>query len=239
MPSRGVLLQEEIASTTLPESPARLFAHRDRTPRWQQEPFSPRKGAQSKPLVVTIGVDPSVQSRAGTDSVERVVATAEAIQIVDAGVVGRKAVAAQDLTAGTIINEFREPVFDHPTMHTVCLSESVHVAPTEGAEFISHACADTNCRIVVSSDGKVGRVTVTKPVRKGEDFSFNYNTTEWRMSCPFTCVCSSCSKLEAPRLVAGFANLSREERIRIQSETSPYVRRLAEVEEESEAHAKR
>jgi hypothetical protein len=77
--------------------------------------------------------------------------------------VGRKAIAARDLKIGSIINEFSAPVFRHPTMHTVCLTNGVHVPPTFGAEFISHACGvDTNISMVVQPDARSVKVVVTK-----------------------------------------------------------------------------
>jgi len=116
---------------------------------------------------------------------------------------GRKAVARCNLAPNTVINEFFDPVMTRPTMHTICLGANVHVAPTYGAEFISHACAGTNTRILVGASS--GKVVVTKPVAAGEDLSFNYETTEWVLSCPFECACASCLASGSKRLVRGFA----------------------------------
>jgi hypothetical protein len=144
------------------------------------------------------------------------------------GVSGRKAVARTTLEAGTVLNEFAQPVFTRPTMHTVCLSASVHVAPTQGAEFISHACADTNTRITVSANGLQGKVVTTRKVFEGEDLSFNYQTTEWILSCPFQCACKSCCLAAGDKvIIRGFAFLPPAERMRLWNEASPYVRAMA------------
>jgi hypothetical protein len=159
---------------------------------------------------------------------------------------GRKAVAAQGLAPGTVINHFFEPVLTRPTMHTICLGEHYHVAPTQGAgafvcvcvsaptltpsprsEFISHACEGSNTRILVGAPQQGGKVVVTRPVAQGEDLSFNYNTTEWIMSCPFDCACASCTLSPSKRQVRGFAFLSPSERMKIYHETTPWIRSLA------------
>mmetsp|Transcript_15203 Transcript_15203/g.18809 ORF Transcript_15203/g.18809 Transcript_15203/m.18809 type:complete len:221 (+) Transcript_15203:471-1133(+) len=158
-----------------------------------------------------------------------VVETEDALAVVPAGEIGDKAVAKIHLKAGTLINEFVAPVLTAPTMHTVQLCERVHVAPTRGAEFISHACTNTNTRIMVDSENYVGRFFVTRDVEAGEDLSFNYNTTEWDMNSPFACSCESCRATNSKH-IRGFKHLSLEERIAIIDETSPLIRAKAMAE---------
>lgn len=152
-----------------------------------------------------------------------IIETEDAIKILDAGAIGKKAVARVPMKAGTLINEFVDPVLTYPTMHTVQLCDDVHVAPTLGAELINHACSGTNTRIVVDSENKVGRFFTTQDVEEGEDLYFNYNTTEWDMSCPFVCSCPACQR-DGPRKVQGFKHLNLEERMEILNETSPLIR---------------
>jgi hypothetical protein len=156
--------------------------------------------------------------------------TRAAIKVVDGPKhVGKIAVAARDLKAGTVINEFSAPVFRGPTMHTVCLTNGIHVPPTFGAECISHACGlDTNISMVVQPDARSVKVVVTKDTACGEDLCFNYNTTEWTMSCPFECSCHSCRAEGQSRLVRGFAYLSAEEQDELINHgyVSPYIRSL-------------
>ena len=136
-----------------------------------------------------------------------------------------KAVAAVPLAPNTVINTFRAPVSSHATMHTICLGAGTHVAPTHGAEFISHACSGTNVKVVVAGPA-VGMLVVTKHVAAGEDLSFkcvvaarrraarlpwltralrSYETSEWALSCPFECACPSCLASGTKRVVRGFA----------------------------------
>jgi len=152
----------------------------------------------------------------------------EALELVATENIGRKAVARTALKAGTVVNYFDAPVVSRPLMHTVQFDEQVHVAPTEGAEFISHWCEDTNTRIVVAEDRRSAEFVVTQDVHPGEDLSFNYNTTEWDMESPFVCACPSCqARAQGPRLVRGFKHLSLEERAEIAHETSPLMREMA------------
>jgi|GEM_PF-1462816 len=149
--------------------------------------------------------------------------TKEALQLVETQAVGLKAVARNDLLRGTIINVFRSPILSSPTMHTVMLDEATHVAPTEGAECISHACDATNTRIIIHEDRKGASFVVTEDVAAGEDLTFNYNTTEWDMNSPFTCQCAACKQKGFPTVVRGFKHLSLEERSRIADEASPLI----------------
>jgi hypothetical protein len=115
-------------------------------------------------------------------------------------------------------------------MHTVCLTNGVHVAPTFGAEFISHACGlDTNVSMIVQPDAHSCKVVITKDTSLGEDLYFNYNTTEWTMSCPFQCSCHVCRNEGKSRLVRGFAHLSVEEQDELieANEVSTYIKSLA------------
>lgn len=164
-----------------------------------------------------------------------VMKTEDALELVETKTIGRKAIARVPLAAGTVINVFREPVEGRPTMHTVQFDETTHVAPTLGAEFISHACAGTNTRIVVHDDRKAASFVVTKDVDAGEDLSFNYNTTEWDMNSPFPCECADCKASGVTRSVRGFKHLSNADRMLIMNEVSPFVRQRT-MEELKEIH---
>jgi hypothetical protein len=157
--------------------------------------------------------------------------TRMAIKVVDGPKhVGKKAIAARDLKAGMVINEFSAPVYRQPTMHTVCLTNGVHIPPTFGAECISHACGlETNISMVVQPDARSVQVVVTKDTAMGEDLCFNYNTTEWTMSCAFQCACHACQSEGKSRLVNGFSNLTVEEQDELLTTgyVSPYIRGLA------------
>lgn len=138
--------------------------------------------------------------------------TREALRVVEGSKhVGRKAIAGRNMTKGELFNEFKAPVLPEPTMHTVCLGKGVHVSPTYGAEFISHACGTQvpNTQILVKD--RVGTFRALRNIEQGEDLYFNYTSTEWIMSSPFSCTCPQCLKDGVSRKIQGFSRLSESE----------------------------
>jgi hypothetical protein len=157
--------------------------------------------------------------------------TREAIKVIPHSVKGLVAVAAQNLNKGTTIHEIKGKVFNQPTMHTVCLGPEIHIVPTGGAECISHACYPsanieiTNVKVENNIEPSA-TVVCSRNIHEGEELAFNYNTTEWEMSSPFTCSCPAClAKGDMNRaLVRGFKFLNLSERLQILNACSPYIR---------------
>lgn len=153
--------------------------------------------------------------------------TKRAIRVVDTKQFGKKAVANVALQRGQVINRYNAPVFSSPTMHTVCLTESIHVAPTFGAECISHACGVDIPNTAMKVVGSEVQVVVTRDVSEGQDLFFNYNTTEWTMSCPFDCLCPHCtSPGRSSKRVQGFSKLSPCDQDELLPHASPFVKSL-------------
>lgn len=170
-------------------------------------------------------------SKLKDDAVGQIQATSnEMINLVKTDHMGYKAVASRDLKKNEIINTFSSPIHQVPNMHTVCFDEDVHVPPNNSAEFISHACSNTNTKIMVSSQSDYANFVVTKDVKAGEDLSFNYNTTEWHMSTPFLCGCGACKQKQFPSIVRGFKHLSPSEREDIIHEASNFIKQKARDE---------
>jgi predicted RecA/RadA family phage recombinase len=111
----------------------------------------------------------------------RKVPTTSVLSLVKCPIVGKKAIARHALPRGAVLNVFKSPVLTYPTMHTVQLKEGVHVAPTDGAECISHQCGpDTNSAVVVADDCKSAAFVTTKDVAEGEEMTFNVRTAACR-----------------------------------------------------------
>lgn len=164
----------------------------------------------------------------------RKVSTTSVLSIVKCPVVGKKAIAKHALASGAVLNVFKFPVLTYPTMHTVQLTEGVHVAPTDGAECISHQCGpDTNSAVVVADDCQSAAFVATRDVAEGEEMTFNYNTTEWEMSSPFPCVCKACQAKSTSgaaavsQVVRGFKYLTLKQRAEIAHMISPAVHDMA------------
>ena len=65
-----------------------------------------------------------------------------------------------------------------------------------------------------------------RAILKGEEITFNYNTTEYDMASPFEC-------WETGSMVRGYAHLSAAERAAIAKYAAPHVLRLAEQENDA------
>lgn len=135
------------------------------------------------------------------------------------GDMGQTAYASRDISSGTILFHCTGLLVPFPTMYTICVGEQQHLLFGEGAECIAHHC-DPNVQVTVNGDGTFDFVTI-KPIKLGELVTFNYNTTEWHMNTPFSCLCGSES---CAGLICGFKSLSKEDRQRLWPITSPVVK---------------
>jgi hypothetical protein len=86
--------------------------------------------------------------------------------------------------------------------------------------FINHSC-NPNCKV----DLEQMSIIAVKKIAKGEEMSFNYNTTEFDLLSKnesFDCYCGfkNCVKI-----VKGFRHLSRKQKISIASLLIPYTKR--------------
>lgn len=107
-----------------------------------------------------------------------------------------RVVAQVSIAAGDVVLHIEGLLQDHPTRYSVQVEEGMHVdVPPEHRgvaaadtgypwQFLNHSC-DPNARIV-------GRtVLAVRPITPGEEITFNYNTTEYLMACPFSCWCGA------------------------------------------------
>lgn len=97
--------------------------------------------------------------------------------------VGVKAVARQDLAAGTVV--FREcgPTSSRASVHSIQIDVEKHCEVTGEGRFCIHA-AEPTCYIRIHSPQDVAFVArVDCPV--GADLSINYEATEWELTAPF------------------------------------------------------
>lgn len=77
--------------------------------------------------------------------------------------------------------------------------------------------------------GEAGELVALRDIAKGEPISFDYNTTEWDMSCKFKCLCASD---KCYRIVQGFKYLNAEQRAAVADQISPFIKWKAEQESE-------
>lgn len=120
--------------------------------------------------------------------------------------------------AGEIIASFDvKRIVNKPSRWSVQLNEHEHVE-IEGTElsFMNHSCDPSVFVNVVQ-----GTIVALRDLRRGDDVTFFYPSTEWKMSSPFTCKCGSSSCL---RSIAGASQLSSLQRKHYK--LSPHIERL-------------
>lgn len=82
--------------------------------------------------------------------------------------------------------------------------------------FLNHSC-EPNTRIQFRD------VIVLRDIQRGEDVTFNYNTTEYDMAEPFTCHCGAAS---CTGVIRGAKHLTAEQLERLRPTLAPYLTSL-------------
>lgn len=96
--------------------------------------------------------------------------------------------AKQDFSANSILHKFsfREKL-DTPTQHSVQINEQEHILlQPEYLQYINHSCHPN-----VFFDTQRMEIRVLKDIQAGEQITFFYPSTEWKMTEPFDCSCNS------------------------------------------------
>ena len=94
--------------------------------------------------------------------------------------------ATRDLSPFTVLSKFGyHGVFNEPTRFTVQVSENQHIQlkPTY-LQYINHSC-----RPNVFFDTRAMMLSTVRPILCGEEVTFFYPSTEWKMTEPFDCLC--------------------------------------------------
>lgn len=124
---------------------------------------------------------------------------------------------------GTVLSLDGEEVKE-PSRHSIQLDERTHILVTEDApieelmlrhpwRYLNHSC-DPNTKLVGLA------LVALRPVRAGDEITYNYNTSEWELAEPFDCKCGSPS---CEATIRGFKYLGPAERERIKPLLSPHL----------------
>ena len=100
-------------------------------------------------------------------------------------------VAQQDISKGEIAYEFSEyEIVKERTYTSIQVSETAHLEDFTG-KFLNHSCTP-NLKFV--SEYYLGRfyMKAVRTIRKGDELTFDYRTTESKIARPFICKC--CNK---------------------------------------------
>lgn len=112
-----------------------------------------------------------------------------------------------------------------PDKYSIQISETEHILPHEsdfknGTAFymyINHNCIP-NGYFNIEKKGLIA----LKDIEAGEEITYNYNTTEYDMCCPFTCNCRSNTCIKEIR---GFKHLSVEQKKELLSCLAPHLKK--------------
>ncbi|KAL7702032.1 SET domain containing protein [Lotmaria passim] len=175
---------------------------------------------EKKALWWSMAVD-SVQAAALADHYE-IVSSSPLVVVRPTPAIGHATFAAHNIGAGTRIFHVHGLILPFPTVYTIYLGEGKHLLFADGAHCLAHSC-EPNTRIVVDPDTGSLDCFALRDIAADELVSFNYLTTEWEMSEPFTCACGSA---ECYGRIAGFRHLSREVQLKLWSTATQAVRSL-------------
>ena len=143
--------------------------------------------------------------------------------LLDHGPYGAIIKAAGSFKTGEKIFYLSGDIIDHPTKYTIQLDQDSHVLTQDSMwQSMNHGC-EPNVRI----DVEKREMVAARPIKKGEELNFNYNTTEWSMASPFPC---GCGKPTCAGEIRGFKYLTEAQRTALEPLVSPYIaRRWAEA----------
>ncbi len=129
---------------------------------------------------------------------------------------GKGVIAKTDIKKDQLIWKFGGRIVRNPTKRTLQIDENRHL---EGdiSDYMNHSC---NPNAYVDFNGLVLRAH--RNIRKGEEITFNYLTTEWDMSNKFQCHCGS-EKCYGE--IKGFRYLSLEQKKELEPELSPFLKK--------------
>eukprot|EP00588_Corethron_pennatum_P001553 CAMPEP_0194284118 /NCGR_PEP_ID=MMETSP0169-20130528/26785_1 /TAXON_ID=218684 /ORGANISM="Corethron pennatum, Strain L29A3" /LENGTH=189 /DNA_ID=CAMNT_0039029851 /DNA_START=38 /DNA_END=607 /DNA_ORIENTATION=- len=148
--------------------------------------------------------------------------------------IGKQIVAAEELKRKTVVwmaslgqaSDIPSPIRTIAGTHTIQVGKGMHLdisVSSPGGEFTQHSC-DPNARLVLDEDRKRLSLETLKVVPGAETLTFDYNTSELKMSSPFECVCG------APGCVGtikGFSSLNKDQQEHIRHLLLPHVLAMA------------
>jgi len=132
---------------------------------------------------------------------------------------GKSAFTTESFVKDELILEFEQNFLKQPRKDTLCVDENKHQYskdPNAVENFLNHSC-DPN--------GYINFQDLTyraiKPIKKGEELTFNYLTTEWDLAKTFDCDCGT----KCHGTIKGFKYLTKEEQKELEPLLSPFLKK--------------
>lgn len=139
---------------------------------------------------------------------------------------GKSLFALDNILKDEVIFEFEKTFLDHPTKTSMQIDENVHQEsedPNSIENFLNHSCEPTGY-----IDFKDLTCKAYRNIRKGEELTYNYLTTEWDFANKFKCECGS---KKCYRELKGFKYLSIAQKEELKDFLSPYLRKKLKEEQ--------
>jgi len=129
--------------------------------------------------------------------------------------------ALKDFAEGEVICPITGELSATPTFESIQIGPHLHLDMARPSSILNHSC-DPNGFI----DFAKMQYRALRPIKKGEQLTWNYNTSEWELKRPFQCLCG--------KHITGFKCLDANEKSKLFKYLSPYLRPLAEQEARKE-----
>jgi hypothetical protein len=139
---------------------------------------------------------------------------------------GHHAVALEAVRAGEVLLEVEGVFVDRPDRYSLQVDANLHIVPPPGvsreddAERYRWRYLNHSCRPNATFRGRL--LVAVAPIGRGEEVTFDYNTTEVEIARPFECRCGHCGG----RVIRGFRHLSRAEQRRREPFLAGHLRAL-------------
>lgn len=115
---------------------------------------------------------------------------------IGASVYGARLVATEPINAGEIVYRIEQyKLTKKPTYQTIQIGPNKHLKELGVLAYLNHSC-----RPNVAVNTHALTVFACRDIAPGDELSFFYPSTEWKMDRPFACLCGA---PECIRLVAG------------------------------------
>ena len=124
--------------------------------------------------------------------------------------------AVQPIRAREVVFYLGGRIVTAPTKYTLQLDAGRHLlADNELWQFMNHGCEPC-----VRIDVDTRQMIAIRDVARGEELTFNYNTTEWDMAAPFDC---NCGDENCTGRIRGFRYLTPAQRAALRPWLSPLI----------------
>lgn len=133
---------------------------------------------------------------------------------------GKSLFARKDINKNEIILEFEKNFLPYPTKTSMQIDENIHQEsknPDAFENFINHSC-EPNSYI----NFRDLTLRVIRKIKKGEEITYNYLTTEWELKSKFQCKCGS-GKCYGH--IKGFKYLTKEQQKDLLPFISPFLKK--------------